>query len=198
MDDGFQNPSLRKTCSLLVVDAGRGLGNGRVLPAGPLRAPLPPQLARTDALVVIGDGTAADHLVAGASVPVFRGRLAADPAALDLLQGARLLAFAGIGDPEKFFGTLRGAGLQIAARRGFPDHHVYTADEAKALQAQAERDGLTLVTTEKDLARMAGVEALGPLSRRTRALPVSLALDDAESFRDFVLGRMGRAAEALR
>lgn len=198
MDDGFQNPSLRKACSLLVVDAGRGIGNGRVLPAGPLRAPLAPQLARTDALVVIGTGTGANDLVARAGVPVFRGRLAPDPAALDLLQGAPLLAFAGIGDPEKFFATLRAADLQVGAQRGFPDHHVYRAEEARALLAEAERDGLTLVSTEKDLARMSGVEALGPLSRRTRILPVSLVLDDVDGFRDFVLGRTGRAGATPR
>lgn len=191
MDDGFQNPSLHKTCALLVVDAARGIGNGRVLPAGPLRAPLAPQLARTDALVVIGAGEGADSVIAGHGPrPVFRGRLVADPAALEPLRGARLLAFAGIGDPQKFFATLRAAGLHVAAECAFPDHHVYTAGEAASLLAQAEREDLVPVTSEKDLARMTGTAALGVLARRSRALPVTLVLDDADRFQTFVMEKM--------
>jgi tetraacyldisaccharide 4'-kinase len=192
MDDGFQNPSLQKDCALLVVDAARGVGNGRVIPAGPLRAPLAPQLGRADALLVIGAGRNAGTVIARAgAIPVFRGVLVPDPQALALLQAARLSAFAGIGDPQKFFATLTAAGLDVAARHAFPDHHVYSAEEAAALLAQARRAGFTLVTTEKDLARMAGIEALGMLARQARALPVTLVLDDAEGFARFVREKMG-------
>jgi tetraacyldisaccharide 4'-kinase len=159
MDDGFQNPQLAKDASLIVIDAARGIGNGRVFPAGPLRAPLGPQLARTDALIVIGEGHAADALaadIAGRGRPVLRAQLQPDAASLAALAGRRVFAFAGIGDPERFFRTLRAAGIEVAATRAFADHHVFADDEIAALTAQAQRDGLTLVTTEKDLARLRG------------------------------------------
>ena len=131
MDDGFQNPSLQKTFSVLVVDGRRGIGNGRVVPAGPLRAPLAAQLARADALVVVGligcrraggRGRRARH-----GVPVFHAGLAPDAAAVAALAGSRVLAFAGIGDPQKLFAHARGAPAStVAATRSFPDHHRYT------------------------------------------------------------------------
>src|SRR4029077_21098550 len=100
MDDGFQNPSVAKDASLIGIDSERGLGNGRVLPAGPLRAPLKPQLARTDALVVVGDGGASDAVAADITArgkPVLRARLKPDDASVASLRGKRVLAFAGIG-----------------------------------------------------------------------------------------------------
>ena len=110
MDDGFQNPAVAKDASLIVIDSARGLGNGQVMPAGPLRAPLRLQIERTDALVVIGDGKGADALagrIAGEGKPVLRARFVADEASLAALAGKRVLAFAGIGDPVRFFNTLR-------------------------------------------------------------------------------------------
>jgi tetraacyldisaccharide 4'-kinase len=117
MDDGFQNPALRKDMSLIVIDARRGLGNGRVFPAGPLRAPLSPQLARTDALLVIGEGAAADSVtrIAPRGVPMWRAHLAPDPDTVAALRGRRVLAFAGIGDPGRFFNTLRANGIEVVA-----------------------------------------------------------------------------------
>ncbi len=129
MDDGFQNPSLAKDAAVLVVDARRGIGNARVIPAGPLRAPLAAQLARAHALVVVGAGPNAASVVADArarSIPVFRADLQPDAGFLAALGGGRVLAFAGIGDPDKFFATLAGAGVEVAATRSFPDHHRYT------------------------------------------------------------------------
>ncbi len=191
MDDGFQNPSVKKDLSILVIDARRGIGNGRVVPAGPLRAPLAPQFARADALLVIGDGHAAEGVVRMAKgLPVFRGRLAPDPGAASTLKAQRVLAFAGIGDPEKFFATLRQSGVAVEEQRSFPDHHRYARDEADDLVAAAERHGLALVTTEKDIVRLAGDPATAQLAARATALPVTLALDDAAGFRTFVLGRL--------
>src|SRR6202166_2885821 len=115
MDDGFQNPAIAKDASLIVIDNGRGLGNGRVFPAGPLRAPLPAQLERTDALIVIGDGSAADAIaavVAARGKPVLSARLKPDDASVASLRGKRALAFAGIGDPSRFFSTLRASGIE--------------------------------------------------------------------------------------
>jgi tetraacyldisaccharide 4'-kinase len=192
MDDGFQNPSLVKQCSVVVIEADRGIGNGIVLPAGPLRAPLAAQLAKADAILVIGEGTGAMPIVNAAverGISVSRGRLVADPAAVAACTGP-VLAFAGIGNPAKFFATLKGAGVAAPVRRAFPDHHRYTAVDATALVREAERAKLTLLTTEKDAARLAGDDALSALRERVRVLPVTLAMEDAAAFRQFLLEKL--------
>lgn len=195
MDDGFQNPAIAKDVSLIVIDGDRGLGNGRVFPAGPLRAPLSPQLARTDALIVVGDGSAAAPVAAAIAAqhkPVLSAHLRADQAAVQSLRGKRVLAFAGIGDPDRFFRTLRGCGIEVVAERAFPDHHPFSENEIAALIAEAGRNSLMLVTTEKDLVRL----------RRDReeatdivAFPVTLEFDDAALFRKFVANRLFQARE---
>ena len=143
MDDGFQNPSVAKNVSLIVIDAMRGVGNGRVIPAGPLRAPLSPQLARTDALVVVGEGSAAAKIaadLASRGKPVLSARLKPDQASLAALGGERVLAFAGIGDPARFFNTLRSSGVDVVRSRAFADHHAFTADEIEQLTAGAKAE----------------------------------------------------------
>ncbi len=180
MDDGLQNPSLEKSLSIVVVDGRRGIGNGKVFPAGPLRAPLDAQFARAHALLIVGPGSGAANLAAAAAarkLPALRARIAPDPTALATLP-KRVLAYAGIGDPEKFFDTVAAAGIEAPARRAFPDHHRYTATDQAELVALAEREKLTLLTTEKDLARMAGDEAVADLAARSRALPVRLRFED--------------------
>jgi tetraacyldisaccharide 4'-kinase len=191
MDDGFQNPSLHKDLSILVVDGRRGLGNGRVFPAGPLRAPLPGQLALAQVLLVIGAPNPAVASLMEAMAPtgprlVTTGRLIPDPVAVAALAGARVLAFAGIGDADKFYSTLRDAGITVAATQRFDDHHCFSATEAADLIAKAEQSGLTLVTTEKDLARMVGDPALAALVARARPLPVTLDFDQPEALRDLL------------
>ena len=151
------SPAVAKDASLIVIDAGRGLGNGQVFPAGPLRAPLPPQLARTDALIIVGNGEAADTVAAGIAAqgkPVLRAHLVPDAAQVASLRGKRVLAFAGIGDPARFFGTLRASGVDVVRERAFADHHPFSRAEIETLIDEAGRDALTLVTTEKDLARL--------------------------------------------
>lgn len=185
MDDGFQNPLLAKDFSLLVTDA-RGAGNGRVLPAGPLRAPLAPQLARASALLIVGG--AAPPVEAPRRLPVFRARLEPDPGAVESLKSGKALAFAGIGDPDKFFATLEAAGIDAPVRRGFPDHHRYTAAEARALIRDAERNDLQLVTTEKDLIRLRGDANVIALAERAVALPAAMVIDKADELRHLVLG----------
>jgi tetraacyldisaccharide 4'-kinase len=195
MDDGFQNPALAKDLSLIVVDGRRGLGNGKVFPAGPLRAPLRQQIARAQALLVMGEaGPAAQPAIDAArtrGLPVLTGRLVPDPAVVAALAARPALAFAGIADPEKFFATLRGAGIALGATQAFPDHHRFAAAEAGDLITRAERAGLALVTTEKDLARMQGDATLAALARRATALPVTLGFDDADS-----IGRLLAAVRA--
>ncbi|MEY9182152.1 tetraacyldisaccharide 4'-kinase [Bradyrhizobium sp. USDA 326] len=159
MDDGFQNPGLLKDASLIVIDSERGLGNGQVFPAGPLRAPLQAQLARTDALVLIGDGRAANDVAAELAKrdkPEMRARLKPNAGSVAQLLGKKVFAFAGIGDPERFFRSLRASGIEVVRTRGFADHHVFSQVEIAALAAEAQREQLTLVTTEKDLARLRG------------------------------------------
>jgi tetraacyldisaccharide 4'-kinase len=185
MDDGFQNPSLQKSCSVLVVDGRRGIGNGLVVPAGPLRAPLSAQLARADALVMVGTGDAGARVTAAAQargVPIFLANLAPDAAVVAALAGTRVLAFAGIGDPEKLYATLAGAGITVGVTRSFPDHHRYSRAEARMLCEQADRAALMLVTTEKDLVRMQGDARVAALAARARALPVTLTLADSAAF----------------
>jgi tetraacyldisaccharide 4'-kinase len=196
MDDGFQNPSLAKDFSILVVDGQRGIGNGRIIPAGPLRAPLAAQLVRSHALVVIGAATGAADVAAAArarDIPVFAARLVPDSGFIAALGSGRVLAFAGIGDPRKFFSTLTGLGIAVAAARSFPDHHRYTAAEARALCDDADRDGLVLVTTEKDLVRITGDQALVELAAHAHVLPVTLAFEDEAGFAQLLLNKVAAA-----
>jgi tetraacyldisaccharide 4'-kinase len=196
MDDGFHNPSLAKDFSVLVVDARRGIGNGRVIPAGPLRAPLDAQLARAHAMVVVGTSLRASAIAGTAcahNIPVSQAHLQADAGFIAGLGRSRVLAFAGIGDPEKFFATLAEAGVAVAATRSFPDHHRYTRAEAEALCDDADRDGLALVTTEKDLARLAGDDAMTKLAAHAHALPVTLAFEDEDRFKSLLLERLAAA-----
>jgi tetraacyldisaccharide 4'-kinase len=192
MDDGFQNPAIAKDASFIVIDSNRGLGNGRVLPAGPLRAPLDLQIARTDALVVIGDGVAATGvaaLVAGRGGPVLTARLVPDETSVAALRSKRVLAFAGIGDPQRFFRTLRHAGVDVAVEKAFADHHPYAPAEIDALALQAKRDGLVLVTTEKDIVK------LSSMSAATEIVPfaVTLAFEDKAALQAFVIERLNQA-----
>lgn len=190
MDDGFQNPSLAKDFAVLVLDGRRGIGNARVFPAGPLRAPLNIQLERAQAVIAVGAIAAAAGVLAKAEargIPVFRGRLEPDARALAALAGKDVLAFAGIAHPQKFFATLAEAGIHIGARRAFADHHRYGAKEAASLLAEADRHGLVPVTTEKDLVRIAGDPRTAALAARAQAVPVELVLDHEAEFQALVL-----------
>ena len=197
MDDGFQNPALKKNLAILLVDGRRGVGNGRVIPAGPLRAPLETQIVQAQALVIVGPPAGAGAVAQLAhrhGVAIFHGRLEPDRSTLAALGTRQVLAFAGIGDPQKFFATLADAGIAVAARLSFPDHHRYTAAEAQALIARADAADLTLLTTEKDFARLAGDPHLAALAARARALPVRLVIEEAEAFRQLILGVVQPAA----
>ena len=195
LDDGFQNPTIAKDASLIVIDGERGLGNACVFPAGPLRAPLPPQLARTDALIVVGDGNAAEAVaadIAARGKPVLSAHLKPEDASVAALRGKRVLAFAGIGDPDRFFRTLRASGIDVVRERAFADHHPFAKSEIENLTAEAKRDALTLVTTEKDLARLRGSEA----TRNDITLfAVTLEFDDAVGLRKFLSDQLFRARE---
>ncbi|WP_291863179.1 tetraacyldisaccharide 4'-kinase [Bradyrhizobium sp.] len=198
MDDGFQNPAIAKDASLIVIDSSRGLGNACVFPAGPLRAPLDQQLARTDALIVIGDGAAAKAVAAGIATrgrPVLSAHLKPNDASLDALAGKRVLAFAGIGDPARFFRTLRTGGIEVVRARAFADHHPFSHGEIETLIAEATREALTLVTTEKDLARLRQGGELPSWAKAIVPFAVTLEFDDAAGLRKFVTERLFQARE---
>ena len=170
MDDGFQNPAVAHDLSLLVVDGEVWFGNGRVIPAGPLREPLADALSRADALLVVGGGRSIPSLPPGAP-PVLRARLVprGDPG----LDRRAVVAFAGIGRPEKFFATLRSLGARIVAAHSFGDHHRYTDADLARLRTEAKRVNATLVTTAKDAAR------LSPAAREGIAIvEIDLVPDD--------------------
>lgn len=151
-DDGLQDPRIRVDVALLVVDAEEGFGNGRLLPAGPLREPVAAALARADAVLFVGEADGALRRQVG-SLPVIDARIEPAPGA-EALAGRRVVAFAGIARPEKLFRSLAGLGCELVGAYPFPDHHRYAPDEVMALVEAAHRHGASLVTTEKDHVRL--------------------------------------------
>jgi tetraacyldisaccharide 4'-kinase len=154
MDDGLQNPSLVKTLSLLVIDGGYGFGNQLLLPAGPLREPVAAAAARVQAAVLIGEDETGALAHLPPALPVLRAKLVPESAAE--IGGTRIIAFAGIGRPEKFFASVRALGGDLVTTHAFPDHHVYKASDSARLLGEAGAQGAQLVTTAKDYVKLPG------------------------------------------
>ncbi len=183
MDDGLQNPSVAKAVSLVLVDGGLGFGNGRVIPAGPLRETVKRCLARADALILMGEESERTRAqIKSWAGPVFHAHLEPDASAL---AADSYIAFAGIARPEKFFATLERLGVHLIDRISFPDHHVFSALEVQNLFARAHGAGARLITTAKDAVR------LSPEHRsKIDVLPVVATIASREAFGRFLIDKL--------
>ncbi|GAB4525971.1 MAG: tetraacyldisaccharide 4'-kinase [Roseibium sp.] len=195
MDDGFQNPALSRDLSLVLVDCATGFGNGRCLPAGPLRAPPAVQILKADCLILVGEGGAAEeavHLAGRKGLPILHAHLRPQPE--EDLAELKLFAFAGIGRPQKFFDSLKALGCDVRKTREFPDHHLYTEADVKALLTEAEADGLSLVTTSKDMVRLetAEGELFHWISSSTTVLEVRMEIDDEDRLAGLIKEKLRR------
>lgn len=180
MDDGHQNFALHKDLTIIVVDGERGFGNGHALPAGPLREPVEQGLARADAVIIAGDGAPA---LPGFGGPVLHAVVG--PHSTDDWTGVRVVAFAGIGRPEKLFRSLAALGADLVGTIAFGDHHPYTPAELSDLKTRAA--GARLVTTEKDYVRISPADREG-----ISFLPVAAAVEPLSGL-DRLLDSLGGA-----
>lgn len=188
-DDGFQNPGVTKNLSLIVVDAGSGIGNGFCHPSGPLRAPLGDQMDMADAIIIIGSTSdsktgpqPAVRLAARRGKPILSALLELDLP--DHVQDRPLLAYCGIGRPQKFFDGLEDAGLDVVQSVPFPDHHPFTTDDADMLIKEAQARNALLVTTEKDMARLSRSSGvLADLASVSTPIPARLVFEDPNYLR---------------
>lgn len=187
MDDGFQNPAVTPSLGLVVVDAARGFGNGRCIPAGPLREPVATGLSRADLVLTIGDATAQTKFDAAwgpIAVPRLRGQLQPLQMGMDW-KGERLLAFAGIADPARFFATLRAEGAELVRGEALGDHETLSETLLRRLELEAAAAGAQLVTTEKDAARLPP-----PWRAKVLTLVVRLKVEDCSAM-DAAFDRLG-------
>ncbi len=168
MDDGLQNSTLDKTLSLLTIDGSFGFGNGRAIPAGPLRESVATAAARCVAAVLVGEDEHDALAMLPPELPVLRATSVSGPEMAELA-GKNVFAFCGIGNPRKFFTTLRQGGAVVAGSEAFADHYPYDAGDMQALLAQAERLSAIPVTTRKDWVRI-------PAEFQNRVQVVSVAL----------------------
>ena len=175
MDDGFQDPRIEKDLSLLVVDGAYGFGNRKILPAGPLREKVETGLGRADAVILVGENTSGVTVSIPDAIPLLRSKLVPGAEA-EKVAGRDVVAFAGIGGPNKFFRTLEELGCRMRAQLRFPDHHDYSEDELKKLFVLAERYDAPLVTTEKDAVRLSP-----EVREKILVVPVTLSLRDEDA-----------------
>ena len=188
MDDGMQNPTLRRTLTIGVFDGGSGIGNGWVIPAGPLRTPFASGLAQLDIAVINGADETGLAPRLSREVPVFAAALRPEAGVIEAFEDTPLLAFAGIGRPARFFASVEAIGGQIAKKLSFADHHPYSQQDLAQIQEDAQRHGAELITTQKDWMRL-------PADWRGRVtmLPVSVDMDDEVAFLDAIEGWLAAA-----
>jgi tetraacyldisaccharide 4'-kinase len=151
LDDGHQNRALAKDLALVVVDGAQAFGNRRLLPAGPLRESVAEGLARADAVVLLGEDRSGLGAELAETLPLLSARLEPEASAV---HGKAVVAFAGIGRPQKFFATLEGLACEVLGRHAFADHHAYREHEILLLLDKASKLDAALVTTAKDRVRL--------------------------------------------
>jgi len=175
MDDGLQNPYLRHSLAIGVFDGGSGVGNGWLIPAGPLRVTLSSGLAGLDLAVINGVDETGLSRQLPSHIERYAARLHPERGVIEDLAGAPLLAFAGIGRPKRFFASLEAAGGHVVKTLSFADHHPYSQHDLMQILEDAQRHGAEMITTQKDWMRL-------PPDWRARVamLPVSLEIDRAD------------------
>jgi len=187
MDDGMQNPSLRKDLTLAVIDAGQALGNGLCLPAGPLRAPLEAQIPLVDLCVVVG-GKTPQSITQSFKKRVMSARLVPDAGMSGALKGLAVHAFCGIGRPQKFEQSLRDCGVKLIRSDAYPDHHMFSRIEIERLVAEARRTHALPITTAKDHVRI--VATAPDLADKIAVLPVTLIFDHEDHMHEILKKRL--------
>lgn len=178
MDDGFQNPALHKDLSFIVIDGEFGLGNGFCIPAGPLREFVSHGLKRAQAVIIVGPDK--HNLAAGLGLPVFHARI--EPNRPPAKDNPRVIAFAGIGRPQKFYKSLADCGFEILKTFDFPDHHFYKEAELLELIAQAHSLKADIYTTSKDYVKIPAA-----LRGSFKVLEISVVWDEPERLTKFVM-----------
>lgn len=184
MDDGFQNSSLKKDVSIVLIDAEVGMGNGHCMPAGPLRAPIDTQIRKTDILVVVGNGEGSDPVIRRAARKGLMPNFATlEPKATEGQIGKPVLAYAGIGRPQKFFNSAKEVGFKVMHECLFPDHHFFSEGEMRQLLNLAEEQSLILLTTSKDKARLRNMpsKVAESLFSQSMELEVDMVVNRIES-----------------
>jgi tetraacyldisaccharide 4'-kinase len=199
MDDGLQNPALSKDLSIAVIARDRGFGNGRVIPAGPLRAPITAQIGLADLILLSGSGSEDNpalrkSLSALSRAPIVSARTRASESAGEF-RGRRVIAYAGIANPQRFFTMLESLGAVIVERRAFTDHHVFRDAEVRDLLDTARRASADLVTTEKDLVRLSRASGeISELRNRSSALAIQTVIegDDLATVKELIRKTLDR------
>lgn len=180
MDDGFQNPGLHKDLSFLVFDGHYGIGNGKIIPAGPLRETLADGVKRADAVIILGKDK--HNLAQRCELPVFFGHTEATQTNLD---NQDVVAFAGIGHPQKFYHTLKQQGFNVVKTIDFPDHHFYSSEELDNIVKQAKSLNAQIYTTSKDFVK------IPPLySQDINVLEIAVVWDNPEELSTFIKQRI--------
>lgn len=189
MDDGFQNTSIHKDLSFLVVDGGYGAGNGRILPAGPLREPMQDAIDRADAVIVVGRGTDL-HFLKEQPLPVFEAKIIPHSLQKELV-GGKVVAFAGIGRPQKFFDSLLEAGANVVESVEFPDHHNFSQEDIMGLVEKAAQYEAALVTTRKDFVRLSSEARM-----MTTVFDIDLVFENPKKLQTMLISKLGTREHA--